>query len=114
MTDCIFCKIAEGKIPADIVYQDDQVVAFRDLNPQAPLHLLVIPRQHFATVADMSQTDMALVGHMHWVGLELARQAGVVEDGFRTVINCNADGGQSVYHLHLHVLGGRQMTWPPG
>ncbi|MCG5509383.1 histidine triad nucleotide-binding protein [Ectothiorhodospira lacustris] len=114
MTDCIFCKIADGKIPADIVYQDDRVVAFRDLNPQAPLHVLVIPRQHFDTIADMAQADMALVGHMQWVGLEVARQAGVVEDGFRTVINCNADGGQSVYHLHMHVLGGRQMAWPPG
>ncbi|EHQ53071.1 MULTISPECIES: histidine triad nucleotide-binding protein [Ectothiorhodospira] len=114
MTDCIFCKIAEGRIPADIVYQDDRVVAFRDLNPQAPLHVLVIPRQHFDTVADMTQADMDLLGHMHWVGLEVARGAGVVEDGFRTVINCNADGGQSVYHLHMHVLGGRQMEWPPG
>lgn len=114
MTDCIFCKIAEGTIPADKVYEDEQVVAFRDLNPQAPVHVLVIPRKHIATLNDLTEEECALLGRLQWVATHLARQEGIAEDGYRTVMNCNADGGQSVYHLHMHLLGGRQMEWPPG
>ncbi|MCG5515275.1 MULTISPECIES: histidine triad nucleotide-binding protein [Ectothiorhodospira] len=114
MTDCIFCKIAQGSIPADKVYEDEQVVAFRDLNPQAPVHVLLIPRKHIATLNDITDEDSALIGRLQWVATHLARQEGIAEDGYRTVMNCNADGGQSVYHLHMHLLGGRQMEWPPG
>ncbi|ANB02886.1 histidine triad nucleotide-binding protein [Ectothiorhodospira sp. BSL-9] len=114
MTDCIFCKIAEGTIPADKVYEDDLVVAFRDLNPKAPVHVLVIPRKHIATLNDLTEEDHAVLARLQWVATRVAQQEGIAEDGYRTVMNCNADGGQSVYHIHLHVLGGRQMEWPPG
>ncbi|MBK1690764.1 histidine triad nucleotide-binding protein [Ectothiorhodospira mobilis] len=114
MTDCIFCRIAQGEIPADSVYEDDGILAFRDLNPQAPVHILVIPKRHIATLNDLSDADTALIGRMHQVAAQLARQEGIAEDGYRTVINCNPAGGQSVYHLHLHLLGGRQMAWPAG
>ncbi|SFM55308.1 histidine triad (HIT) family protein [Ectothiorhodospira mobilis] len=114
MTDCIFCRIAQGEIPSDTVFEDDEVLAFRDLNPQAPVHILVIPKRHIATLNDLSAEDAGLVGRLHWVAAQLARQEGIAEDGYRTVINCNPAGGQSVYHLHLHLLGGRQMAWPAG
>ncbi|MCG5534982.1 histidine triad nucleotide-binding protein [Ectothiorhodospira mobilis] len=114
MTDCIFCRIAQGEIPSDTVYEDDEVLAFRDLNPQAPVHILVIPKRHIATLNDLSAEDAGLVGRLHWVAAQLARQEGIAEDGYRTVLNCNPAGGQSVYHLHLHLLGGRQMAWPAG
>lgn len=114
MDDCIFCKIAAGDIPADKIYEDDQVVAFRDLGPQAPTHALVIPKRHIATLNDLTVTDAELVGRMYLAGKQVAAQDGIAEGGYRTVMNCNADGGQTVFHLHLHVLGGRRMTWPPG
>ncbi|WP_018953834.1 histidine triad nucleotide-binding protein [Thioalkalivibrio sulfidiphilus] len=114
MTTCIFCKIANGDIPAEIVYQDDQVLAFRDLNPQAPLHVLVIPRKHIATINDLTPEDEALVGRMYLAARQVAEEAGLATRGYRTVMNCNSEAGQSVYHLHLHVLGGRSMQWPPG
>ncbi|MFP4081019.1 MAG: histidine triad nucleotide-binding protein [Ectothiorhodospira sp.] len=114
MTDCIFCRIAQGEIPADKVYEDDQVVAFRDLNPQAPVHILVIPKRHVATLNDLPEEDTTLVGRLQQVAVQLARQEGIAEEGYRTVINCNPAGGQSVYHLHLHLMGGRQMAWPAG
>jgi histidine triad (HIT) family protein len=114
MTTCIFCKIANGDIPAEIVYEDDQVLAFRDLNPQAPLHVLVIPRKHIATLNDLTTEDEALVGRMYLAARQVAEEAGLATRGYRTVMNCNAEAGQSVYHIHLHVLGGRSMQWPPG
>ncbi|MFN2349954.1 MAG: histidine triad nucleotide-binding protein [Thioalkalivibrio sp.] len=114
MTTCIFCKIAAGDIPAEIVYEDDQVLAFRDLNPQAPLHALVIPRKHIATLNDLTPEDEQLVGRMYLAARQVARDAGLDVRGYRTVMNCNSEAGQSVYHIHLHVLGGRAMQWPPG
>jgi len=114
MTTCIFCKIAAGDIPSEFVYEDDQVLAFRDLNPQAPLHVLVIPRKHIATLNDLTPEDEQLVGRMYRAARQVAKDAGLDERGYRTVMNCNSEGGQSVYHIHLHVLGGRAMQWPPG
>ncbi|MCA1796184.1 MAG: histidine triad nucleotide-binding protein [Desulfuromonadaceae bacterium] len=114
MKDCLFCKIVAGEIPARIVYEDEQVVAFEDVNPQAPEHLLVIPRRHIVSLADAEPEDAALLGHIQCVIAELARARGCAEPGFRVVNNCNADGGQEVGHIHYHVLAGRKMEWPPG
>ena len=114
MTDCIFCKIAAGNIPANIVYQNDQVVAFRDLNPQAPTHILVIPKKHIATTNDITTDDAALIGQMYLAARHIAKDEGIADSGYRTVMNCNRGAGQTVFHIHLHVLGGRQMSWPPG
>ncbi len=110
--DCLFCNIAAGKIPAKIVYESDKVVAFEDIAPQAPTHLLIIPKQHIATLDDLE--DPALAGHILLTAKKLAAERGLTNDGYRTVINCNTDGGQVVFHLHCHLLGGRKMTWPPG
>ena len=112
MPDCLFCSIVEGEIPADIVYENEHVLAFKDINPQAPYHALVIPRQHVATVADL-ETD-GMMDELTRAANILARQEGIVEDGYRLVVNCNDNGGQAVYHLHMHILGGRAMKWPPG
>ena len=112
--DCIFCKIAKGEIPSDIVHRDDKVVAFRDINPQAPVHLLIIPHRHIETILDLTPADHELVGHMLQVAGQLAQQEGISEKGFRLVFNCREHGGQEVYHIHLHLLGGRAMRWPPG
>lgn len=112
--DCLFCKIAAGEIPAKIVYQDDLVVAFHDIEPQAPQHVLLIPRHHIATLLDLTMVDLTLIGHIHLVAGKIARQLGIADDGFRLVNNCNAAGGQVVWHLHFHLLGGRRMNWPPG
>ena len=114
MTDCLFCKIIAGQIPASIVYQDDRVVAFNDINPQAPTHVLVVPRRHLASLNDLTAEDDGLVGEIVRRGAALAKAAGHADRGYRTVFNCNADAGQTVFHIHLHVLGGRTMTWPPG
>ncbi len=114
MNDCVFCRMASGEIKPDIVYQDEWVLAFRDLNPKAPTHVLVIPREHIATINDLEQKHAELVGRMYLAAKRVAEQDDIAERGYRTVINCNAEAGQSVYHLHLHVLGGRTMTWPPG
>lgn len=114
MTDCIFCKIISGDIPGDIVYQDDDVLAFRDLNPQAPTHVLVIPKKHISTINDIQPEDAELVGKMFLAAQQVAKDEGIAEQGYRTVMNCNAGAGQTVFHIHLHVLGGRGMTWPPG
>lgn len=111
--DCIFCKIANGEIPATILHQDEHCVAFADLHPQAPLHLLVIPRRHIASLAHTSAQDQALLGHMMQTASELAK-AQNLSRGFRVVVNSGDDGGQTVHHLHLHLLGGRAMHWPPG
>lgn len=112
--DCLFCKIAQGAIPAAIVYEDSEIMAFRDLNPQAPKHLLVIPRQHIATINDAKEEHQALLGKMILGAQKIAQTEGLSETGYRLVFNINPDGGQTVYHIHLHLLGGRQMTWPPG
>ncbi len=113
-SDCLFCKIATGEIPATIRYQDDLVVVFDDINPQAPTHLLLIPRQHIPTTLDLAAKDNALVGHIFQVAVKMATDLGFAEDGFRIVNNCNEAGGQTVWHLHFHLLGQRQLTWPPG
>jgi histidine triad (HIT) family protein len=114
MEDCIFCKIAAGEIPADLVYEDDWVVGFRDLNPQAPTHVLVIPRRHIARLNDLNEDDAELVGRMYLAAGQIAAREGIAEPGYRTVMNCNEAGGQTVFHIHLHLLGGRAMHWPPG
>ncbi len=112
MSDCLFCKIAAGEIPAEIVKRTDTFVAFRDINPQAPTHVLVIPTYHVATLNDAK--DPGLLGRMLAFARDLARELGIAERGYRVVVNTNPDGGQTVFHLHVHVLGGRVMTWPPG
>lgn len=111
--DCLFCKLVAGTIPAKKLYEDDQVMAFHDINPQAPVHFLVIPKRHIATLNDLTEEDSALVGHIVFTAQRLALELGC-EAGFRTVFNCNEQGGQTVYHIHLHVLGQRQLSWPPG
>ncbi len=111
--DCLFCKILKKEIPAGIIYEDDKVIAFNDINPQAPFHALVIPRQHISTLNDIASQDRELVGHMVMVAAGLAREQGLSADGYRTVMNCNAHAGQTVFHIHLHVLGGKAMGWPP-
>ncbi|MTW19859.1 histidine triad nucleotide-binding protein [Allochromatium palmeri] len=114
MSDTLFGKIASGEIPADLVYKDEDVVAFRDISPQAPTHLLVIPRKPIPTLDAAGPEDAELLGKLLLVAAQVAREAGIAERGYRTVINCNAEAGQTVFHLHLHVLGGRPMQWPPG
>jgi len=114
MTDCLFCKIAAGEIPAKIVFEDTQALAFEDINPQAPHHVLVIPRAHFATLDDTDESEKALLGHMMFVATRLARERGIAKSGYRIVVNCQAAAGQSVFHIHLHLLGGRPFSWPPG
>ena len=111
---CLFCKIIAGDIPADIVYESDDALAFRDINPQAPTHVLVIPRKHIATINDLDASDREIVGSLYMAAKEIAAEEGMAEDGYRAVMNCNAGAGQTVFHIHLHVLGGRQLTWPPG
>lgn len=112
MTDCIFCKMVSAEIKPDIVYENEQVLAFRDINPQAPVHILIIPKTHISTLNELH--DVSLAGHLLQAVTKIAAQEGLADDGYRTVINCNEQGGQEVYHLHLHVLGRRQMRWPPG
>lgn len=114
MSDCVFCKIASGEIPAEKVFENDTVVGFRDLSPQAPVHVLVIPRKHIATLNDLTIEDQPVVGAMFSAAAEIAASEGIAESGYRTVINCNEAGGQTVFHIHLHLLGGRSMHWPPG
>jgi histidine triad (HIT) family protein len=112
--DCLFCKIAQQQIPAKIIHEDEHVVAFRDISPQAPVHALVIPKRHITTLNDIDPTDARLLGHMVITAQQIAAQDGIDETGFRLVMNCNRDGGQTVYHIHMHILGGRSMHWPPG
>lgn len=111
---CLFCRIVAKEVPAEFAHEDDRAVVIRDLNPQAPTHLLVIPREHLESLDDASQKDEALLGHLLRVAARVANGAGHAEDGYRTVINNGAGAGQSVFHLHVHVLGGRPMNWPPG
>ena len=111
-SDCIFCKIAAGEIPAAVVKRTDRLVAFRDVSPQAPVHILVIPTEHLASLAEV--TDARLLGEMLMLARDIARAEQIADDGYRVVLNTNRDGGQTVFHLHLHLLGGRRLTWPPG
>lgn len=111
--ECTFCKIAKGEL-GELIYEDDQVVAFNDITPQAPTHILIIPRRHISTINDTSQTDEQLLGHVITTAIQLARDNNMADAGYRLVLNCNRGGGQVVYHIHLHLLGGRQMNWPPG
>jgi len=108
--DCIFCKIVAGQIPSDTLYQDEEVIAFRDINPQAPVHVLIIPRNHIPSLAHLAEADMSLIGSMAKVANQLAKSEGVFESGYRIVINCGEEGGQLVQHLHMHLLGGRQLS----
>lgn len=108
--DCIFCQIVDGKIPSEILYQDDEVIAFRDINPQAPVHLLIIPRRHISSLAELPDADTPLIGHMTKVANQLAKQEGIFESGYRLVINCGEQGGQIVPHLHMHLLGRRSLS----
>ncbi len=114
MSDCIFCKIGRKEIPSRIAYEDRQVIAFEDVNPQAPTHTLIIPKEHFATLNDISQEEEALLGHLMLVATRLAQEKGLQEEGYRLVANCMEGAGQSVFHIHLHLLGGRKFNWPPG
>lgn len=114
MSDNLFLKIIDREIPAEIVYEDDDVLAFNDVNPQAPLHVLIIPKKHIRTLNDMGDEDEVLVGKLLNVARKIASEKGVAEDGYRVVMNCNEGAGQSVFHIHLHLLGGRQLVWPPG
>jgi histidine triad (HIT) family protein len=114
MTDELFLKIINREIPAEIVYETDEVLAFRDINPQAPVHVLIIPKERIPTINDLGPEHAELVGKLILAAAEIAREQGLSEDGYRVVMNCNEAGGQMVYHIHLHLLGGRQMTWPPG
>lgn len=114
MSDDLFLKIIAREIPADIVHEDDEILAFRDIQPQAPVHVLVIPKRRIGTLNDLEAGDAEVVGKMVLVARRIAAEEGLADDGYRLVFNCNEHGGQSVYHIHLHLLGGRQMKWPPG
>ena len=114
MSDCLFCRLASGAIPAKRLHEDDRCIAFRDIQPQAPVHVLVIPREHVSSASALDEGHEALAGHLLRVGAKVAMDEGVAESGYRLVFNTGPDAGQSVFHLHLHVLGGRSMSWPPG
>ncbi len=114
MTDCLFCKMVSGEITPDSVYEDDDVLAFRDIDPQAPTHVLIVPKQHVATINDLNPGNAELIAKMMLAAARVAQQEGFAEQGYRTLVNCNADGGQTVFHIHMHLLGGRVMGWPPG
>ncbi len=112
--ECIFCRIAEKKLPSKILYEDQISLAFEDINPQAPVHVLVIPKKHISTVLELKKEDQELIGHLFLVASRIATEKGIAERGFRLVLNCNREAGQTVFHIHLHLLGGRPMHWPPG
>ena len=114
MSDCLFCKIRDGEIPADLVFQNDEVLAFNDVNPQAPTHLLIIPKKHVSTVNDVNQEDEVMMGKLFSAAKQIAAEKGLSDDGYRLVVNCNEGAGQTVFHIHMHLLAGRAMTWPPG
>ncbi len=114
MSDCLFCRMVKKEIKCDVVYEDDMVIAFRDINPQAPTHILIIPRKHIETSLDVQEEDASLIGHIYLVASRLARKEKIDKSGFRVVTNCNRDAGQAVFHLHMHLLGGRSFSWPPG
>jgi histidine triad (HIT) family protein len=112
--DCLFCRIISGEIKSDIVYRDEQTVAFKDINPQAPVHILIIPKKHIEKISDLSEENKEIVSDLILVANRLARDNGIEETGYRLVLNCGSDAGQAVFHIHLHLLGGRKLTWPPG
>lgn len=112
--DCLFCKIVDGNLPADIVYENDTLVAFRDINAKAPTHILLIPRRHIATMNDLQNGDESLAGELFITAAKIAADEGLADDGYRVIMNCNEAAGQSVFHIHLHLMGGRRMGWPPG
>jgi len=112
--DCLFCKLVAGDIPATVLYEDQNVIAFEDIMPQAPTHFLVIPKKHISTLNDVTDSDTLIMGSLPIVASQIAKQKGVAEGGYRLVMNCNQDGGQTVYHIHMHVLAGRTLVWPPG
>jgi histidine triad (HIT) family protein len=114
MNECLFCRIAKGEVSASIVREDDELVAFSDINPQAPLHALIIPRRHIPTLNDLGTADEGLIGHMLRFAAAIAAEKGYADRGYRTVFNCNREAGQSVFHIHLHLLAGRGLGWPPG
>jgi len=114
MSDCLFCKIIEGDIPSDKVYEDDYVYAFRDINPVAPLHVLIIPKRHIAMINDLEEADAETMGRLFIAAKKIAKELGVAEEGYRTVMNCGEAAGQTVFHVHLHLLAGRDLNWPPG
>ena len=113
-TDCLFCKFVSGKLDVNLVYETEKVLAFRDINPQAPTHVLIIPRKHISTINDLTNTDREEIGNLYLAAKEVAKEEGFSEDGYRVVMNCNAAAGQTVFHVHLHLLGGRTFNWPPG
>lgn len=112
--DCIFCSIAQGKITSPLLYQDEQIIAFSDIQPQAPLHALIIPREHISTLNEVEPKHLTLVSRLFQTAQTLAKEFGYADEGYRLVMNCNAAGGQTVFHIHLHLLAGRQLMWPPG
>ena len=114
MPDCLFCRVAAGEVPASIIYEDTRLIAFNDINPQAPTHILVIPRQHIASLNDLGSENDSLVGEMTRRAAAIAKEEGLAERGYRVLFNCNADAGQTVFHIHLHLVGGRRLGWPPG
>ena len=114
MADCLFCKIVSGDVPANLVHQDEHLIAFKDINPQAPMHVLIVPRRHIASLNELTGSDDALVGEMVRRAAAIAKEHGHDDRGYRTVFNTNAGAGQTVFHIHLHVLGGRSLSWPPG
>lgn len=114
MTTCLFCKIANSEAPAQIIYEDEHLIAFNDIHPQAPHHKIIIPRKHIPTLNDIDPSDSYLIGCMTLAAAHLAKTLNIADHGYRVVMNCNAGGGQTVFHVHMHVIGGRSMTWPPG
>ena len=114
MTDCLFCKIADGKIPTKIEFQDEIAIAFQDINPQAPVHIIIIPRKHIPTILDIKSDDFGIMGYLYGVTSKVAENKGLNDDGFRLVANCGRSAGQEIQHIHIHILGGRLFGWPPG
>lgn len=114
MEECLFCKMVSGVLKPDVVYEDNDVLAFKDIHPQAPVHVLVIPKKHIGTLNDLTAADAGTMGKLFLAARHVAEQTGVAQSGYRTIVSCNREGGQTVYHVHMHVLGGRQMRWPPG
>lgn len=114
MSNCLFCKIISKEIKSNIVYEDERVIAFLDINPKAPIHILIIPKKHISTILKMEEEDKELIGHIYWVANNLAKDNSIAQEGFRVVLNCNKNAGQEIFHIHFHLLGGRKLNWPPG
>lgn len=114
MTDCLFCGIINGKIPSDLIYEDKEMIAFKDINPQAPTHILIVPRRHIQSLSEMTEADKGLTGNLLFAARKIAQDQGISNEGYRVVVNNGQNGGQTVFHLHLHLMGGRPMAWPPG